>query len=158
MPTFLHRFRAVDVAALALAILIGSFSAKPALSATAGQISTRNIIIGAVAVTAAVILYNEYHHTAGTIVGRTSDGGRVYIDGRVIFPDGAVVYLSNDGRRPCSYWGDEDRCGIHARGFIWRFEGERDWHGEGLHRGWDQGHGNPHHDQGENDDGGRASS
>jgi hypothetical protein len=137
--------------ALLLAVALLATSVRPAASATAGQISTRNIILGAVALTTAIVLYNEYHHSPGTVVGSTAGGGRVYIDGRIVFPDGTVVYLSNDGRRPCDFYRDEDRCGVHARGFLWRYEGEREWHGEGLHRGWEQGRGNPHH----NDDGGR---
>jgi hypothetical protein len=98
------------------------------------------------------VLYNSYHHAAGTVVGVTADGGKVYIDGRIVFPDGTVVYLSNDGRRLCDFYGDEDRCGVHARGFLWRYEGEREWHGK--HKGWEQGRGNPHRD--DDGDGGRV--
>src|SRR5579872_251538 len=140
------------LAATALAAALTIFAMSRASSETAGQISTRNIILGAAVVTAAVVLSEDYHHAPGTIVGRTQDGGVVYIDGRVVFPGGIVVFLSNDGRRLCDYYGDEDRCGLHARGFIWRHVGESEWHGEGLHRGWYQGHGNPHHDQ-DNDGG-----
>lgn len=150
MTTSKTRVNATIVCIVAgLSLLLAGATVTPAQSATAGQISTRNIILGAVAVTAAVVLYNEYRHAPGTIVGRAEDGGRVYIDGRVIFPDGSVIYLSNDGRRPCDFYGDEDRCSPRARGFVWRYDGEREWHGEGLHRGWEHGHGNPHHDENE---------
>lgn len=140
------------LAAASLAFAFALVGMTRASSETAGQISTRNIILGAAVVTAAVVLYEDYHHAPGTIVGRTQNGGVVYIDGRVVFPGGTVVFLSNDGRRLCDYYGDEDRCGLRARGFIWRHVGESEWHGEGLHRGWYQGHGNPHHDQ-DNDGG-----
>ncbi len=146
--------------ALALALMIGAGAARPAASASAGQISTRNIILGAVAVTAAVIVYNSYRHSQNTVVGHTQDGGQVYIDGRVVFPGGTVVYLSNDGRHRCDYYGDWPRCGAHARGFPWRYDDEDTWHGEGLHKGWDKGEGNKHHgdhdNQGDDDQGGHG--
>jgi hypothetical protein len=139
--------------ALGLAAIMILQAPAPATPTTAGQISTRNIILGAVATTAALILYNQYKHEGGaTVVGVTADGGRVFIDGRVVFPNGIVVYLSNDGRRPCDFEGDEDRCGPEARGFLWRYPWETQWHGRGLHRGWEKGRGNPH--GGDEDDGG----
>jgi hypothetical protein len=49
-----------------------------------------------------------------------------------------AFHLSNDGRRLCEFYGDEDRCGLHGRSFIWRYRGESEWHGSGLHKGWDQ--------------------
>jgi len=77
--------------------------------------TTRNIILGAVAVTAGIILYNNYEHKvaqANTVVGYTSDGGVVYGDGRVVYPNsgGVVTYLSNNGSRPCTFNGYGPRC------------------------------------------------
>jgi hypothetical protein len=148
--SFIQGYTFKPFAAIAVAVMFAFAGATRASSETAGQISTRDIVLGALAGAAAVVLYEDYHHTQGAIVGRTQDGGTVYIDGRIVFPGGTVVYLSNDGRHPCDYYGDEDRCGLHARAFVWRYVGQTEWHGEGLHRGWEQGHGNPHHD----DDGG----
>jgi hypothetical protein len=154
MDSYVGRFRSSrSLLALAMVLALALAAFRPASGETAGQQSTQTIILGAVAATAAIILYNSYHHAQvaqNTVVGHTSDGGTVYIDGRIAFPGGIVVYLSNDGRHPCNYWGDDDRCGPHARGFEWRHPDEDQWHGEGLHKGWNKGNGNPHND---NDDG-----
>lgn len=136
--------------ALALVLVFALTTIRPSFSETAGQRSTRNIILGAVALTAGIILYNNYHHKQvahDTIVGRTADGGIVYADGRIVYPDGTVVYTSNDGRHLCDYDGDEDECGAQARAYPWRYVGETKWHDHGLHKGWYKGEGNPHGDR-----------
>ena len=139
-----------SLTAIALVFVLAMASMQAGSAETAGQRSTRNIILAATAVTLGIILYNNYQHKAtahNTIVGRTADGGIVYADGRIVYPDGTVVYTSNDGRRLCDYDGDADDCGPHARGFPWRFEGEEVWHGK--HLGWNKGRGNPHHGEDE---------
>jgi hypothetical protein len=98
---------------LAVSLLAGA--AAPAASDTAGQISTRNIILGAVAVTAGIIIYNNYEHKvaqANTVVGYTPDGGTVYGDGRIVYPNsgGMIVYLSNNGSVRCAFDGYGVRC------------------------------------------------
>lgn len=121
--------------ALAIALLLGALT--PSLAETAGQRSTRNIILGAVALTTAIILYNNYHHKQvahDTIVGYTRNGGTVYADGRVVYPNGQTYYLSNNGRNPCDYDGDGEQCGQYARAYTWH-------HDNGLHRGWYKQHG-----------------
>jgi len=136
--------------ALALVFVLALSSIQAGSAETAGQRSTRNIILAATAVTLGIILYNNYQHKTvahNTIVGRTADGGIVYADGRIVYPDGTVVYTSNDGRHLCDYDGDADDCGPHARGFPWRFEDEGQWHGK--HLGWNRGRGNPHHGEDE---------
>ena len=103
------------------ALMVLTFSIRPpARAETAGQTSTRNIILAGVALTTAIILYNNYHHKQvahDTVVGRTADGGTVYADGRIVYPDGTVVYTSNDGRSPCSYDGYGAPCGQGARAY-----------------------------------------
>ncbi|MGH7708867.1 MAG: hypothetical protein ACREM8_05435 [Vulcanimicrobiaceae bacterium] len=125
--------------ALAIALLLGF--AHPALAETAGQRSTRNIILGAAAATAAIILYNNYQHKRAahdTIVGRTRDGGTVYADGRIVYPDGNVYYASNNGQNPCRWDGEGDQCRTgYARAYR--------WHPRGHAYGWDK------HNQGNQD-------
>ncbi len=136
--------------AIVVGLLIGLVSIHPSSAETAGQQSTRNIILAATAVTLGIVLYNNYQHKAvssETVVGHTGDGGVVYGDGRMVYPGGVVVYASNDGIHLCAFYGAGARCGPRAYGYAWRYEGERDWHGEGLHKGWDKGKGNPHHGQ-----------
>ena len=123
--------------ALALLFVFAFSALSPALAETAGQRSTRNIILGAIALTAGVILYNNYHHKQvahDTIVGRTADGGTVYADGRIVYPNGTVVYTSNNGRSRCAYDGYGEQCGPYARGYAWRYADSDQWYGEDLHR------------------------
>jgi hypothetical protein len=116
-PNFALR---VALAALALLMIFTFSTARPVQAETAGQRSTRNIILGAVALTAGIILYNNYHHKQlahNTIVGYTADGGTVYADGRVVYPDGTVLYTSNNGRRPCEYDGYGVPCNNAVRAY-----------------------------------------
>lgn len=101
--------------ACALAASLFSATALRSSADTAGQVSTRNIILGGLAVAAGIIIYNNYEHKvaqANTVVGHTSDGGIVYGDGRIVYPSSGntVVYLSNNGQAPCSYTGVGVRC------------------------------------------------
>jgi hypothetical protein len=110
------------LALLALAaLMVFTFSIRPPAQAeTAGQTSTRNIILAGVALTTAIILYNNYHHKQvahDTVVGHTADGGTLYADGRIVYPNGTVVYTSNDGRSPCTYDGYGVPCGQGARAY-----------------------------------------
>lgn len=134
--------------ALGLCAALTAGTLRPVDAETAGQASTRNIILGAVAATAAVILYNNYHHKQmayNTVVGYTRDGGVVYADGRIVYPDGTVVYTSNNGRDRCGYDGYGVPCTARARAY--HIAG---WHDNGLHRGWYKHHDND--DQGEDED------
>ena len=139
--------------AFALVLVLAMACIQPGAAETAGQRSTRNIILAATAVTVGIILYNHYEHNVAqnTVVGRTRDGGVVYGDGRILYPGGIIVYASNDGIHPCAYYGAGGRCGPHALGHPWHYEGDDQWHGEGLHKGWYKGKGNPHHDDADED-------
>lgn len=126
------------LAAMSLSIL------RPAMAETAGQASTRNIVLGTVAAMAAIILYNNYEHkkaAANTVVGRTRDGGIVYGNGRVVYPNGRVYYPSNDGRTPCTYDGNGPRCVKNPR----LYSG----HPRGHAYGWEKHH---HGNQGDGDE------
>jgi len=101
------------VFALLLAMLASV--ALPSAADTAGQVSTRNIILGGLALAAGIIIYNNYEHKvaqANTVVGHTPDGGIVYGDGRVVYPNSGnmVVYLSNSGHTVCNFTGWGERC------------------------------------------------
>jgi hypothetical protein len=130
--------------AIALVASLAMSAIRPAMAETAGQASTRNIILGSVAAIAGIILYNNYQHkkaAANAIVGRTADGGVVYGNGQVVYPNGRVYYPSNDGRTACAYDGEGPYCDRNAKLY----------HG---HRGHAYGK-NKHHndDQGQGDDG-----
>lgn len=119
MPVTFPRLSTRLLSALLIALLAFTFAVKPAAQAeTAGQRSTRNIILAGVALTTAIILYNNYHHKQvahNTVVGYTADGGTVYADGRIVYPNGTVVYTSNNGRTPCTYDGYGTPCGPYAQ-------------------------------------------
>ncbi|MDQ2816932.1 MAG: hypothetical protein M3T49_01805 [Candidatus Eremiobacteraeota bacterium] len=122
MQSVLHRPAALRsiVIALGLASVMALGSVRPVVAETAGQRSTRNIVLGGLAVVAGIVLYNNYQHKKAahdTIVGRTRDGGVVYADGRIVYPNGQVVYTSNDGRSPCRFDGYGQPCGQAVRGY-----------------------------------------
>lgn len=106
----IHRYLVAAVAAggLTLGLASGASTAR-----ADGAASTRNIILGAAAAVAADIIYNNIHHKNvqhNTIVGRTRDGGTVYADGRVVYPNGETLYSGNGGSR-CSFDGSYAPCG-----------------------------------------------
>jgi len=158
----LHRITAVRLASITLAaLMLFTFCIAPPVQAeTAGQRSTRNIILAGVALTTAIILYNNYRHKQvahDTIVGRTADGGIVYADGRIVYPNGTVVYTSNDGRSPCSYDGYGVPCGRTVRAYrvasSYDYDDQRDRddrtaHGRGHHYGWRNHDGDDQGDRG----------
>ena len=99
--------------ALLMAFSLFAGSISPVNAETVGQRNTRNIILGALAMTAGIILYNNYQHkvyAARTIVGYTRDGGTVYADGRIVYPDGTTIYTSNNGRTICTFNGYGQQC------------------------------------------------
>lgn len=102
-----------SIVAIALMLSLLSISIRPAFAETAGQRSTRNIILAAAGVTA-IVLYKNYLDKkayANSVVGYTPDGGVVYGDGRVVYPDGVTAYASNNGYQRCYYYGNgSTRC------------------------------------------------
>jgi len=136
------------------ALFVGS---TPAPARADGAASTRNIVLGAAAAVAGIIIYNNIHHKQiahDTIVGRTNDGGVVYADGRIVYPNGNVLYTSNGNGRVCSYAnGYVERCGgqpvayYPARAYANR-DRDRNWdrdrdgdHDRGHHYGRRKHHG-----------------
>ena len=121
MTVTLQRLSTRQVSAFLVALMLFTFALTPKVQAeTAGQRSTRNIILAGVALATAIILYNNYHHKQvahDTVVGRTADGGTIYADGRIVYPDGTVVYTSNNGRTPCTYDGYGAPCGPYAQAY-----------------------------------------
>jgi len=97
--------------AATLALIVAASMTRPVLAA--GAASTRNIILGAAAVVAGIVISDNVHHkqvAANTIVGYTRDGGTVYADGRIVYPNGTVLYAGNNGT-PCSWDGSQQYCG-----------------------------------------------
>ncbi len=104
-------YKAFLVLALVFSMLAGTMSQTRADSAAV----TRNIILGAAAVAVGIVIYNNYQHKvaqANTVVGYTRDGGVIYGDGRVVYPNAGNVttYLSNNGSQPCTFNGYGQRC------------------------------------------------
>jgi hypothetical protein len=108
--------------ALAAALIVSMLAGTAIQARADSAATTRNLILGAAAVVAGIILYNNYEHKlaqantaaqqANTIVGYTQDGGVIYGDGRVVYPNsgGVVTYLSNNGTQPCAFNGYYTRC------------------------------------------------
>jgi hypothetical protein len=99
-------FKAIVSCAIVLTIFGGTVST--ARADTAGQVSTRNIALEAVALAAGIILYNNYQHKAqyaNSVVGYTRDGGVVYGDGRIVYPNNITAYATNNGSQVCSFNG-----------------------------------------------------
>ena len=110
--TKISRLRNVFVVVMLVLALLSS-AVGPSYAATSGQTSTRNIILGALAMTAGIILYNNYQHKyayAHSVVGYTRDGGTVYGDGRIVYPDGTTIYTSNNGNTVCTFDGVGQQC------------------------------------------------
>ncbi len=141
-----------------LAALFAGITPRPA--GADGAASTRNIILGAAAVAAGIIIYNNVQHKRmqhDTVVGYTRDGGTVYADGRIAYPNGNVLYTGNRNGQRCGYSGNCPSCGgtpiaYYPRGSYSRGDdednrGRNDW-GRGHHRR-DRGH---HRHWGDGDD------
>jgi hypothetical protein len=145
------RARVRLVAAVAMLAFLFGF-AGPLPARADGAASTRNIILGAAAAVAAIVISNNARHARiarDTVVGRTSDGGLVYGDGRVVYPNGDVLYTSNGDGRRCGYGGDddEDRCGQYVTAYYPR--GYRGDHHDGNGRHGHHHEGDEHGDHGD---------
>jgi hypothetical protein len=84
-------------------------------------------------------------------VGYTRNGGTVYGDGRIVMPDGSVIYPGRNGQYP---WGQDAYYMPNASGYDYDYDrsGRYDRthrHDRGLHRGWRH-----HHEDRDRDDGG----
>src|ERR1700737_4862242 len=115
MTTVFRRIASLRSAAvalmLALSLIAGNIHPVSARE-TAGQRSTRNIILGALAVTGIVLYTNYQRHAAyaRSVVGYTRDGGTVYGDGRIVYPNGQTIYTSNNGQSVFTFDGEGQQC------------------------------------------------
>ena len=128
--------RAVVAAMMAMLIAFGTLG-TPASADTAGQRSTRTLILSGLAAAAAIILYNNYHHkqvAANSVVGYTRDGGVVHGDGRITYPDGTVLYTGTRTRQRCSYTGYGVPCNQQAYAYH-GYYGNPNASNRGNHRG-----------------------
>lgn len=101
------------VVSLALVVSLLGSTYVPARAQTAGQQSTQTIVLGALAVAAGIILYNNYQHkvaAANSVVGYTRDGGVVYGDGRIVYPNNITAYATNNGTQACTFNGAGVPC------------------------------------------------
>ena len=90
--------RIIACALLALTVAFGS-TIRPAAADQAAV--TRNIILGAAAVTIGVTAANVAHKraVANSVVGYTPDGSTVYQDGHVVSSGGQSYYPANYGQQ-----------------------------------------------------------
>lgn len=120
---YLHSFKKTLVScALVSSIVLGTLS--PVTADTAGQQSTRNIALGALALGVGLVLYNNYQHkvaAANTVVGYTRDGGVIYADGRIVYPNNITAYTTNNGSQVCTFNGSGVPCRpTHLYGYFRR--------------------------------------
>lgn len=106
----LHPLKRINIALVSCALvltLVGGTIA-PVAAESSGQQSTRNIVLGALALAVGIVLYNNAQHkvtTANSVVGYTRDGGRVYGDGRIVYPNNITAFATNNGSQACSFNG-----------------------------------------------------
>lgn len=126
--------------------------AKPAVASTG---STYTIIESALALIGGIILYNNYQHkrqAANRIVGYTRNGGTVYGDGRIVMPDGSVIYPGRNGQYP---WGQEAYYMPGASGYGYDYGRTGEYDETHRHGGWrGRGHHGEHGDHGDHGNGG----
>ncbi|GAC1301090.1 MAG: hypothetical protein NVSMB19_08810 [Vulcanimicrobiaceae bacterium] len=164
-----NRFAAAVAVFTLLTMLVG-IAPRPA---RADKASTTAVLLGGAAAAAAIIISNNVRHKqaqANTTVGRTQDGGRILGDGRVVYPNGDVLYTGNGNGQPCTYDGYGAPCNDqptvyyprdynggnhgHHYGDRHNHDGDDDEHGNnehGHHHG-DRGQHGDHNDNHEDDD------
>jgi hypothetical protein len=78
-------------AGAAATIATGALIPAPAAASTQDTINT---ILDAAAIVGGIVLYNDFaqEQQADVVCGYTTNGGRVYGDGRIVMPDGRVFY------------------------------------------------------------------
>jgi hypothetical protein len=96
---------------------------------------TRNIILGAAALAAGVIISQNVAHKhalANAIAGYTPDGATVYQDGRVVYPNGNFYYPGNNGQ---SLACQGNSCQVIGNGALASgYGGYYQWNGNGWAR------------------------
>lgn len=127
-------FRRLSSIALTLVMTASLVAAPLARPAAASTGSTWTIIESAAALIGGIILYNNYMHkrqAANTVVGYTSNGGTVYGDGRIVMPNGAVIYPGPNGQYP---WGQAAYYNPYATGYTYDYARSGIYDRTGRHR------------------------
>jgi hypothetical protein len=117
--TMLQRFSRIM---LALAVAASLIAGPLARTASASTGSTYTLIESALALIGGIILYNNYEHkrqAANTVVGYTRNGGTVYGDGRIVMPNGSVIYPGRNGRYP---WGQYAYYSPYSSGYDYDYD------------------------------------
>jgi hypothetical protein len=119
LRNFQSPLRLLVSVALVLSLIGGSFT-----PVAADTVSTRNIALGALALAVGIVLYNNYEHkvaTANSVVGYTRDGGVLYGDGRIVYPNNITAYATNNGTQVCTFNGAGVPCrSTHLSGYFRR--------------------------------------
>ena len=140
--------------ALMLTILFGTLS--PSIADTAGRTSTRNIALGALALAVGIVLYNNYEHEvaqANSVVGYTRDGGFLYGDGRIVYPNNITAYATNNGTQVCTFNGVGVPCRpANLHGYFRRGYKPPCWPPGHCKEYWKHHHGNDKGDKGDQGD------
>lgn len=122
------------LAAFTLFAMLVTMTPRPA---RADRASTTAVLLGAAAAAAAIIISNNVRRKAAqanTPVGRTQDGGTILGNGRVVYPNGDVLYTGNGNGQPCRYDGYGYPCDRNPQVYYPRsYNGGR--HDNGNHYG-----------------------
>jgi hypothetical protein len=107
---------------VAIAVAASLVAGPLAGSASASTGSTYTLIEAGLALIGGIILYNNYEHkkqAANTVVGYTGNGGTVYGDGRIVMPNGTVIYPGRNGQYP---WGQYAYYSPSAGGYRYDYD------------------------------------
>ena len=105
----------------------------------------RNVILGSIAAVAAVLTYNNVQaknrNQATVVLGHTGDGGTIFADGHVGYPNGDILYTGNNNGTPCNWLQGGTWCnGTPVVFYPQNYHG----HDHGHHYGWYKNCHNPH--------------
>ena len=132
------------LAMVAMVAMLVGVAPRPVRADTA---STTATLLGAAAAVAAIAISNNVRNKqaqANAPVGRTQDGGTILANGRVVYPNGDVLYTGNGNGQPCTFTGFGIPCPSDPTIYYPRnYDGTR--HDNGLHKGWYKHH-HHHHD------------
>ncbi len=132
---------------VALFALLVGMAPRPARADSA---STTATALGAAAAIGAILISNNIRRKqaqANTPVGRTQDGGTILGDGRVVYPNGDVLYTGNGNGQQCTFNGYGVPCTSNPQVYYPQsYNGGR--HDNGHHYGQYKHH--KHHDNDDN--------
>ncbi len=144
------RPRCVLTSFAALVALFAMFASVAPRPARADSASTTATVLGAAAAIGAILISNNVRHKqaqANTPVGRTQDGGTILGDGRVVYPNGDVLYTGTGNGQQCTFNGYGVPCSSNPQVYYpQNYNGGR--HDNGHHYGHYKHH--KHHDNDDN--------